>query len=88
MWEQENRELRAEAARLEEELRAAKNTIDLMRPYADEIERLRRRSEYSETAYENLKIHCEELQQRIEELERELNPDPEAHLMGWEADDE
>ena len=25
---------------------------------------------------------------RIEELEKELNPDPEAHLMGWEGDDE
>lgn len=25
---------------------------------------------------------------RITDLERELNPDPEAHLMGWGGDDE
>ena len=43
-------------------------------PAADEIEALR-----AELA---AKDKC------IEELEKELNPDPEAHLMGWEGDDE
>ena len=36
----------------------------------------------------DMQQELKEKDKRIEELEKELNPDPEAHLMGWEGDDE
>ena len=65
-------------------------------PAADEIEALRTELAAKDAKIQRLESRgisdmqqeLKEKDKRIEELEKELNPDPEAHLMGWEGDDE